>query len=84
MDTDLRSIQQARSLLSAAESAHAIFHTFDQTAVDRIVDAMIAAGAAASERLAKLAHSETGFGRVESKIQKNLFATKTLGASPGV
>jgi len=39
---------------------------------------MVKAGIEASERLAKQAVDETGFGRVESKVQKNLFATKTL------
>ena len=79
MDSDLRSIQQARTLLGASTNAFQYFHLFDQAAVDSIVDAMITAGIAQAERLAKLAHSETGFGRVESKIEKNLFATKTLG-----
>jgi len=39
---------------------------------------MVKAGIDASERLAQMAVDETGFGRVESKIQKNLFATRTL------
>jgi acetaldehyde dehydrogenase (acetylating) len=79
MDSDLRSIQQARTLLGASTKAYEIYHLFDQAAVDTIVSAMITAGIGQAERLAKLAHSETGFGRIESKIEKNLFATKTLG-----
>lgn len=78
MDTDLHSIQQARTLLRKAREAYARYHTFSQEQVDRIVAEMVKAGIEASERLALMAVEETGFGRVESKIQKNLFATRTL------
>jgi len=79
MDSDLRSIQQARTLLEQAAEAFQIYHMFDQAAVDTVVAAMIKAGVSQADRLATLAVSETGFGRVESKIEKNLFATRTLG-----
>ncbi|NBW93038.1 MAG: aldehyde dehydrogenase family protein, partial [Bacteroidetes bacterium] len=72
------SIQQARSLLRKARAAWTTYHTFDQEKVDAIVRAMVRAGIEASERLAVMAVEETGFGRVESKIKKNLFATQTL------
>lgn len=78
MDEDLTSIQQARSLLREAREAFNTFHTFSQEAVDRIVRDMVRSGIEASERLARMAVDETGFGRVESKVEKNLFATKTL------
>ncbi len=78
VDTDLTSIQQARDLLRRAKSAQKQFATAPQESVDRIVDAMVEAGAADAERLARLAHEETGFGKVDSKTQKNLFATRTL------
>ncbi len=78
MDRDLHSIQQARSLLRKARAAWTTYHTFDQEKVDAIVRAMVRAGIEASERLAVMAVEETGFGRVESKIKKNLFATQTL------
>jgi len=78
MDQDLHSIQQARTLLRKARAAWNTYHTFDQEKVDAIVRAMVRAGVDASERLAMMAVDETGFGRVESKIQKNLFATRTL------
>lgn len=78
MDRDLHSIQQARSLLRKARAAWNTYHTFDQEKVDAIVRAMVRAGIEASERLAVMAVEETGFGRVESKIKKNLFATQTL------
>jgi acetaldehyde dehydrogenase (acetylating) len=78
IDSDLRSVQQARDLLRAARDAQKAFAATPQADVDRIVDAMVEAGAADAERLARLAHEETGFGRTDSKTQKNLFATRTL------
>ena len=78
MDPDLRSIQQARELLQKASAAQKEFANASQEKVDRIVERMAAAGARAAETLARHAVEETGFGRVESKVQKNLFATTTL------
>ena len=78
MDTDLRSIYEARTLLQKALEAQQAYKEFSQDAVDEIVKAMALSGAKAAEMLANLAHEETGFGRVESKVQKNLFATRTL------
>ncbi len=79
MDPDLRSAQQARDLLRQAHAAQKRFATTEQDAVDRIVEAMCEAGAGQAERLGRLAFEETGFGRPESKREKNLFATRTLG-----
>lgn len=78
MDKDLRSIQQARELIEQAHDAYLKFKEKDQAFVDRVVDAMARAGEKAASPLAHHAHKETGFGRVESKTQKNLFATRTL------
>ena len=78
MDSDLRSIQQARDLIKRARAAKERFMEASQRDVDRIVDAMANAGEAAAERLGRLAHEETGFGRPESKRIKNVFATKFL------
>jgi len=78
LDEDLTSIQQARSLLRESREAFTAFHSFTQEAVDRIVRDMVRAGVEDAEHLAKMAVDETGFGRVESKIEKNLFATKVL------
>lgn len=79
MDADLASIQQARDLLRAARTAQHAAKALDQEAVDRIVDAMVRAGVREAEPLARAACEETGFGRVDSKKLKNLFATRTLG-----
>ena len=78
MDPDLRSIQQARDLLQRAHDAQKRYATFSQEQVDRIVAAMCEAGEAEATRLGREAHDETGFGRPESKREKNLFATRTL------
>ena len=78
MDQDLLSIQQSRDLIRASRAAQHTYKTFSQAQVDRIVAAMAEAGAREAERLGRMAHEETGFGRPESKTQKNLFATKTL------
>ena len=78
MDADLRSIQQARDLLKKAHAAQKQFATASQEQVDRIVAAMCEAGAAEATRLGQDAHDETGFGKPDSKREKNLFATRTL------
>jgi acetaldehyde dehydrogenase (acetylating) len=78
MDQDLRSIQQARDLLRQARAAWHQYKTFSQAQVDAVVAAMAGAGAQEAERLGRLAHEETGFGRPESKTLKNLFATQVL------
>ena len=53
---------------------------FSQEEVDRVVDAMAAAARAEAERLARLAHEETGFGNVADKTTKNLFSAVTVHA----
>ena len=78
MDQDLRSIQQAREMVRLAKAAQKRYRSFTQDQVDAVVEAMVEAGAQAAERLGKMAREETGFGRPESKTQKNLFATRTL------
>lgn len=80
MDADLRTIQEARDAVTAAAKAQKQFKTADQETVDRVVAAMVEAGASQARRLGQLAHDETGFGKPESKEQKNLFATRTLAA----
>ena len=80
MDSDLVSIQEARDAVRAAAAAQERFKTATQDDVDRVVAACVEAGAREARRLGQLAHDETGFGRPESKEQKNLFATRTLAA----
>ena len=78
-DRDLLSIQEARSLAERAHTAAQILRSFTQEQVDAISRAMCDAGFKESERLARLAVDDTGFGRYEDKILKNRFATRDLG-----
>jgi acetaldehyde dehydrogenase (acetylating) len=79
-DADLLSIQQARSLAARAREAQKTLAGFTQEQVDRIVDAMAAAARQDAERLARLAHEETGFGNVKDKTKKNLFSAVDVHA----
>src|SRR5688500_6379161 len=73
-DKDLLSIQQARALAAAARQAQKCLKASSQAQVDRIVEAPAGAGRAEAERLAKLAHEETGFGNAKAKTLKNPFS----------
>lgn len=82
-DRDLLSIQEARSLVSAAAAAQKKFADFSQEQVDAVVDACAAAAASAAEALARLAVEETGFGNVPDKITKNRLAAVDLHRAIG-
>ena len=77
-DKDLQSIQEARTLAAIAKEAQLEFKHYNQEQVDKIIKAMADAGYKESERLARMAHEETGFGKVQDKIVKNQFATKDV------
>src|SRR5918996_1135338 len=77
---DLLSIQQARSLAARAREAQKTLGGFSQEQVDRIVDAMAAAARQDAERLARMAHDETGFGNTKDKTKKNLFSAMDVHA----
>ncbi|MEN8194401.1 MAG: aldehyde dehydrogenase family protein, partial [Bacteroidota bacterium] len=76
VDKDLQSIQEVRDLVKQAKEAQAEFKHFNQDQVDRVVKTMADAGYDEAERLAKLAHEETGFGKWEDKVLKNQFGTR--------
>ncbi|MBU2507553.1 MAG: acetaldehyde dehydrogenase (acetylating) [Bacteroidetes bacterium] len=78
IDKDLQSIQEVRDLIQIAKDAQKEYKHFNQQQVDKVVKAMADAGYAESERLAKLAHEETGFGKWQDKVIKNQFATKNV------
>jgi acetaldehyde dehydrogenase (acetylating) len=78
LDKDLAMIQEVRDLVRSAQKAREALGEMSQEKTDAVVKAMCEAGAAASERLARMAEEETGIGRAEDKILKNLFATKKL------
>ncbi|MGH9579525.1 MAG: aldehyde dehydrogenase family protein [Terriglobales bacterium] len=75
---DPKSTAEARDLVERAYAAFQKFQHFSQEQVDRIVDAMAAAATANAEALARLAVEETSYGRVEDKIQKNLFSSQRV------
>jgi len=78
LDKDLLSIQEARSLSAKAKEAQLEYKHFSQQQVDKIVKAMAEAGYSSSEKLAKMACDESGFGKLDDKIIKNQFATKNV------
>ncbi len=81
LDKDLQSIQEMRELVLKAKQAQIEFRAYDQIRVDRIVKAIADAGYEAAERLARMAHEETGFGRPEDKKMKNEFSTRRVWES---
>lgn len=74
-DKDLASIAEARALARRAKAAWGPLAELTQEQIDAIVDAMAAAATAQAEAFARLAVEETGYGVVDDKIQKNLFAS---------
>ncbi len=77
-DRDLASIAEARALARRAKQAWLELAEFSQEKIDAIVDAMAAAATPCAEVFARLAVEETGFGVVDDKIQKNLFASQKI------
>jgi acetaldehyde dehydrogenase (acetylating) len=75
-DKDLRSIQQARTMMTAAREAQKVWANATQQQVDRVCEAMAEAAYGAAERLGRMAAEETGFGVPEHKKLKNQFAAK--------
>ncbi len=78
LDKDIRSTQEVRNLVAKAKAAQLEFKHFNQSQVDKIVKAMADAGFEASEKLAKMAHQETGFGKWEDKVVKNQFGSRDV------
>jgi len=60
----------------AAGEAHRAYAALPLETRRRTVEATRVAAAGAAEELARLAHAETGMGRVEDKIRKNLLAAE--------
>lgn len=78
MDQDLQAVQEVRSLVAKARAAFLRYKEFSQAEVDRVVAAMAEAGFKDSERLARLAVQETGYGKIGDKIIKNQFCTRDV------
>lgn len=62
-------------MYKAAEAAE-VFQNYDQSAVDRIVEAVYKAGFNNRIKLAKMAFEETRLGKWEDKARKNTIATR--------
>lgn len=80
-DLDLESMQEARRLAAACREAQRAFFSFSQEQVDRICAAMAEAAFRESERLARMAVEETGYGNVAHKVVKNQFASRGVWES---
>jgi len=78
VDADLRSVQEARDLVSRAAEAQRQFASATQEQVDAVVTAMARAASQAAESLARQAVDETRMGIYEHKIIKNRFASEVL------
>jgi acetaldehyde dehydrogenase/alcohol dehydrogenase len=70
--TDPAGVPRARAMLQRAEWAARAFARYDKPAVDAIVRAAAAAGAARAREYADRAVRETGFGVAEHKVLKNI------------
>ena len=77
-DRDLVSVQEARELVARAADVQKKFAAFSQEQVDAIVEAMAQASMAESERLARLAVEETGYGNVPDKMLKNKLSAEEV------
>ena len=77
-DKDLRSKQETRELILAAENAFQALKRFDQAKIDRIVAAIAEAGKQNAEMLGQMACEETGFGNAKDKAEKNRFASERV------
>jgi len=77
-DKDLVSIQEARSKVEQTYAAWQKYRSFSQEQVDAIVERAAAAARSHARRLAELAVQETGYGKAEDKLAKNLLCADLL------
>ena len=78
MDRDLESIQEARRLIESAAEAQKVLAGYNQAQIDDVVRACAEAAQANAEPLARLAVEETTYGKVEDKVEKNLFCARDV------
>lgn len=71
-------VQEIETIVSKAAQAAAVFTQYDQAQVDRIARAVYEAGFNHRVPLAKLAHAETGLGKWQDKVLKNVVATQLV------
>ena len=77
-DKDLRSIQEARTLLKKAKEAQKELDELSQEAINNVVEHIARGMNNQSELLAKMAVDETGYGNVADKTFKNHFASMSV------
>lgn len=70
-DRDLVSVQEVRNLIAASQAAQEEYSNWDQQRVDMLIKAITEECENNSERLAKMAVEETGFGIWQDKVLKN-------------
>ncbi len=70
------SLALVEEIMAKARQAAAIFSQLDQEHTDRIVRAVYEAAFRNRVKLAKLAHQETGMGKWQDKVLKNVVATQ--------
>ncbi len=78
VDNDLLSVQQARILAENAQAAQRVLSALPQERLDAMVEAMAAAVEEHAQSLALMSHEETGYGRWQDKLTKNLFACRRI------
>ncbi len=78
LSADLQSVQDVRTFLEQAKEAQQVMSKMTQEEVDRIVHQMANVARKEASRLASLAVEETGFGKLEDKMTKNLFAAEDV------
>lgn len=78
MDKDLASIQEARECIQRAKAAGETLVAMGQAGLDKLVAAIAQTGREHARELAQMAVEETGFGIVEHKVIKNLFASQRV------
>jgi len=81
MDRDLESIQEARRLVEKAAEAQKVLAGYSQAQIDAVVAACAEAARLQAEPLARLAVEETTYGKIEDKVQKNLFCARDVYAA---
>ncbi|MGL4677245.1 MAG: acetaldehyde dehydrogenase (acetylating) [Brevinema sp.] len=74
-DRDLLSIQNVRDLIRKAQKAQATYSLLNQEKIDEIVGHMAQSLTKHANTLASMAVDETGFGKQEDKVIKNLLAS---------
>ena len=78
LDKDLISIQEVRNLIGQAKEAQEKLALMSQEQIDKICIAIVNAAERESEKLAKMAQEETGFGIWQDKLIKNNFASSIV------